>query len=345
MGGSMRGQKIALLKKAVNFVIKNLGPLDRLSIITFSTSSHRLTPLKRMTQAGQAETLRAVDSIQADGSTNIIAGLKSARKVLALRREMNPDSSIILLSDGHDTENPFIMSSLIQNALSNSLTARAPRYQIPVYTFGFGSDHDDIALHAISDGSGGSFSYIEAVEVIQDAFAQCLGGLLNVVAKEVEIQVHSVCPEVDREKNRILTAQGIAEAKKMAEREELDGARTMLEMKRRSVGQSDAEEVEDGATMSLFGQAGMVAQCKSSSHTYVGGGRTLAFSAQSSHQNQRAAAQILLPAGHSTVFGAALTSGAPGGNESGFQTSFIQQMVTKSQQERQASDQNQGTDH
>ncbi|KAH9616890.1 hypothetical protein KSS87_021767 [Heliosperma pusillum] len=448
VSGSMYGQKIALLKQAVNFVIKNLGPTDRLSIITFSTNSERLTPLKRMTEAGQADTLRAVASIREGGSTNIIAGLQTAVKVLDQRREKNPVTSIILLSDGQDTDNFDFMSCLNrlpQTIRSNAVGSGqnpAPSDKIPVYTFGFGADHDARALHAISDGSGGTFSYIEAIEVIQDAFAQCLGGLLSVVAQEVEIQVHSgsaevriksissgrykntidsfgsqhgvvyvgdiyadeekqflvylsvpearetsttkllqvkcsyknplstekiesntaraeirrplkeelseedkqVSLEVDREKNRISIAQGIAEAQKMAERGELDGARTLLEQRRRSVKQSYAGKVEDGATMSLFGQAGVVAHCMSSTQAYVGGGRAFALSAQSSHQYQRAAAQMLQPAFPFASFGAAPASAAPGGNAFGFQTSFMQQMVNKSQQERQGSDQNQATD-
>ncbi|XP_074300393.1 E3 ubiquitin-protein ligase WAV3-like [Silene latifolia] len=439
VSGSMYGNKIALLKQAVNFVIRNLGPTDRLSIITFSTYSHRLTPLTRMTQAGQADTLRAVHSIRADGSTNIIAGLQTAVQVLDQRRQKNPVTSIILLSDGQDTDNRNFMSclnrlpqSIRSNAVGSDLNPTLPSDKIPVYTFGFGSDHDASALHAISDGSGGTFSYIEAIEVIQDAFAQCLGGLLSVVAQEVEIQVHSgisgrpdvkiksipsggykntidsfngqhgviyvgdvyadeekqflvylsvpplttkllevkcsyknpvsnekiesnteraeirrplkeelseedkrVCLEVDREKNRITIAEGITQAQEMAERGDLDEAREILELSRCSVRHSYAGEVEDSVTMSLFGQAGRVVQSMRTEESYRGGGRAFALSAQSSHQYQRAAAQMLQPVP---------ASGDPVGDEFGFRTSYMEQMVKKSQQERQGSGQDQGTD-
>ncbi|KAH9616891.1 hypothetical protein KSS87_021768, partial [Heliosperma pusillum] len=144
VSGSMYGDKIALLKQAVNFIIKNLGPTDRLSIITFSTYSRRLTPLTRMTHSGQVDTLRAVGNIWADGSTNIIAGLQTAVQVLDQRRQKNPVTSILLLSDGEDTDNRDFMSCL--NRLPQSIRSNAvgsglnptPSDKIPIYTFGFG---------------------------------------------------------------------------------------------------------------------------------------------------------------------------------------------------------------
>ncbi|KAL6198573.1 hypothetical protein ACLB2K_028362 [Fragaria x ananassa] len=63
--------------------------------------------------------------------------------------------------------------------------------EIPVHTFGFGNDHDASIMHAISDASGGTFSYTESVGMIQDSFALCIGGLLSVVAQELRLTVRS----------------------------------------------------------------------------------------------------------------------------------------------------------
>ncbi|XP_074309955.1 E3 ubiquitin-protein ligase WAV3-like [Silene latifolia] len=397
VSGSMYGKKLALLKQAVSFVINNLGPTDRLSIITFSTHARRLTPLTRMTEAGRADTLRIVDMIRSEGSTNIIAGLKTAVKVLDQRRQKNPVNSVILLSDGQDTENRNFISCL--NRLPQSIRSNASAVETgvkpgpnvaQVYTFGFGADHDSKALHAISDGAGGTFSYIEAIEVIQDAFALCLGGLLSVVAQEVEVQVSSgssevriknivsgrynnkvdafgsqsgvvyvgdvyadeekqflvylsvpqsekddnklievrcsykdplldkiivsnivsaeirrplteelseedkrIELEVEREKNRVLIAEGIALAQEMAERLELDDARSLLEEKRNVVLQSYGGQIKDETTMSFYDQAGMVKDRMLNRQTYLGVGRAYAFSTQLSHMYQRAATQVL----------------------------------------------------
>ncbi|XP_023638952.1 uncharacterized protein LOC111830663, partial [Capsella rubella] len=69
--------------------------------------------------------------------------------------------------------------------------------QIPVHSFGFGSDHDASVMHSVSELSGGTFSFIESESVIQDALAQCIGGLLSVaVLQELRVDIEGMCPNV-----------------------------------------------------------------------------------------------------------------------------------------------------
>ncbi|EFJ25677.1 hypothetical protein SELMODRAFT_99409 [Selaginella moellendorffii] len=58
--------------------------------------------------------------------------------------------------------------------------------RVPVHTFGFGSDHDPEAMLSIAEATGGSFCYVQEEFAVQHAFAQFIGGLLSVVAQEVE---------------------------------------------------------------------------------------------------------------------------------------------------------------
>ncbi|KAI3450585.1 hypothetical protein Pfo_007250 [Paulownia fortunei] len=182
VSGSMAGTKLALLKRAMGFVIQNLGPLDRLSVIAFSSTARRLFPLRRMTDTGRHEALQAVNSLSSNGGTNIAEALRKGAKVLTDCKWKNPISSIILLSDGQDTYTNRTPSggntrSDYQSLLPVSMHHNsASRLHIPIHAFGFGSDHDAVSMHLISENSGGTFSFIEAESVIQDAFAQCIGG-------------------------------------------------------------------------------------------------------------------------------------------------------------------------
>ncbi|KAJ4784422.1 Zinc finger (C3HC4-type RING finger) family protein [Rhynchospora pubera] len=195
VSGSMAGAKLNLLKQAMNFVIQNLGPADRLSIISFSSRARRLNRLTRMSNEGMQQALDAVNSLTAGGGTNIAEGLKKGAKVLEERQYKNPVNSIILLSDGQDTYTVFSHSS--QGSGSNYDCLLPPSIlhpsgrPIPIHTFGFGSDHDSLAMHRIAEASGGTFSFIEDASCIQDAFAQCIGGLLSVVAQETHITLES----------------------------------------------------------------------------------------------------------------------------------------------------------
>ncbi|KAI3839932.1 hypothetical protein MKW92_016096 [Papaver armeniacum] len=182
ISGSMTGTKIKLLKRAMGFVIENLGPSDRLSVISFSSDARRLFPLLLMTDSGKQYALQAVNSLVAGGGTNIVEGLKKGTKVIEDRGQKNPVYSIMLLSDGQDSYTKEINVKEIS------------RLQIPVHTFGFGADHDPVMLHSIAEGSKGTFSFIEAEGLIQDAFAQCIGGLLSVVVQDLQVHIQSLDP-------------------------------------------------------------------------------------------------------------------------------------------------------
>lgn len=220
VSGSMAGSKLFLLKRAVCFVIENLGPADRLSIVSFSQSAHRIFPLRKMTDGGREDARLAVNSLYADGGTDIVMGLKEGAWVLEERRERNPVASIILLSDGKDTYNWDQIPSHRRQQNQNSADCTQvleylkllpvslcpnnresqnedPQPTFPVHAFGLGADHDPSVMHAISDASGGTFSFIESVGIMQDAFARCIGGLLSVVARELRLTVASISPGVE----------------------------------------------------------------------------------------------------------------------------------------------------
>ncbi|XP_045827920.1 E3 ubiquitin-protein ligase WAV3 [Trifolium pratense] len=202
VSGSMLGTKLALLKRAMGFVIQNMGPSDRLSVIAFSSTARRIFPLRRMTEIGRQEALQAVNSLVSNGGTNIAEGLRKGAKVFSDRRCKNPVCSIILLSDGQDTytvnTRPNVgtgYQSLVPNTIHRNNGGIGS--QIPVHAFGFGADHDATSMHSISEISGGTFSFIEAEDVIQDAFAQCIGGLLSVVVQELQLEIACVHPRLE----------------------------------------------------------------------------------------------------------------------------------------------------
>lgn len=201
VSGSMVGNKLALLKQAMGFVIDNLGPGDRLCVISFSSGASRLMRLSRMTDAGKAHAKRAVGSLSARGGTNIGAALRKAAKVLDDRLYRNAVESVILLSDGQDTytvpprggyDRDANYDALVPPSLVRSDAGGGGGRAPPVHTFGFGKDHDAAAMHTIAEVTGGTFSFIENEAAIQDGFAQCIGGLLSVAVQELRLDVACV---------------------------------------------------------------------------------------------------------------------------------------------------------
>ncbi|KAM0829994.1 hypothetical protein ACQ4PT_066511 [Festuca glaucescens] len=168
ISGSMRGHKLELLKRAMGFVINNLEPADRISVVSFSDQASRLIRLVRMSDQGKADAKRAVQSLVAHGGTNIGEGLCVAAQVLDDRRHRNAVASIMLLSNGQDafTEGRNHAANYI-NLVPSSLTYNGSGNRTPVvHTFGFGADHDAAAMHTIAESTGGTFSFVEDEAVI-----------------------------------------------------------------------------------------------------------------------------------------------------------------------------------
>ncbi|TKV94025.1 hypothetical protein SEVIR_9G249300v4 [Setaria viridis] len=195
VSGSMNGQKLELVKRAMCFVVDQLGPADRLSVVTFSDAAWRITHLARMSAAGKAAAKLAVERLVVVGGTNIGQGLLVGTQVLLGRRHRNAVASMILLSDGQDTCLPPAIAQPNGGVAKSYASLVPPSFASagsrpgPIHTFGFGADHDAAAMHAIAEATGGTFSFVQDQAAIQDSFARCVGGLLSVAVQETRVAV------------------------------------------------------------------------------------------------------------------------------------------------------------
>jgi uncharacterized protein YegL len=167
VSGSMVGMKLALLKQAMGFVIGNLGPRDRLCIISFSSGS-----------------------LAAGGGTNIREALRRAARMSA--GTGTPSPVVVLLSDGQDTYT--VPGQWGHDANYDALVppfacTSTGRGTAPVHTLRLGTDHDAAAMHTVAEATGRTFSFVEDEADMQDAFAQCIGGLLSVVVQGLRVDV------------------------------------------------------------------------------------------------------------------------------------------------------------
>ncbi|KQJ87619.1 uncharacterized protein LOC112272381 [Brachypodium distachyon] len=175
VSGSMADPKnLGSMKQAMRFVIMKLNPVDRLCVVTFNNRGTRQCVLRSVTGAGQKELLAIVDRLDAHGGSNIESGLVKAKEVLAGRRRTEArTANVILISDGGQTANDAIDVDLEDAG---------------VYTFGVGKHSADELLNAIATKSpGGTFSTVREGSDLTTPFAQVLGGLLTVVAQDVEL--------------------------------------------------------------------------------------------------------------------------------------------------------------
>jgi len=61
-----------------------------------------------------------------------------------------------------------------------------------INTFGFGEGHNESLLQAIAEHGRGMYAFVKNAEVISETFAECLGGLVSVVAQNITLRVESL---------------------------------------------------------------------------------------------------------------------------------------------------------
>uniref|UniRef100_A0A0E0FBP4 VWFA domain-containing protein n=2 Tax=Oryza TaxID=4527 RepID=A0A0E0FBP4_9ORYZ len=178
VSGSMKEHgKLEKMKTALLFVVKKLSDVDRLSIVTFSDGPDKVCPLRFVTESSMDGFKVLVDGLSAHGWTNIRGGLEMGIQVVAGRRlSAGRVAAMMLMSDG------------VQNRGGDAREVNLG--SLPVYTFGFGADHDPTVLNAIATKSvGGVFNFVKDQVSLSKNFSQPLAGLLTVVVQELQLTV------------------------------------------------------------------------------------------------------------------------------------------------------------
>ncbi|KAJ3703959.1 hypothetical protein LUZ61_007664 [Rhynchospora tenuis] len=182
ISGSMAGDKMGEMKIAMLFVMTKLSLVDRLSIVVYSNEAKRLCPLRQITENSKLELKYLIEGCLANGGTNMEQGLRMGLSILKDRTcSRGRVGAIIFMSDGMEGDGFKVGVSNASNVEVGDVT---------VHTFGFGYEHDPKVLKAIADHSrGGTYSDF-GLGKLSLGFAQCLGGLLSVVAQDLTLVVH-----------------------------------------------------------------------------------------------------------------------------------------------------------
>ncbi len=186
--GSMKGEKIAQAKDALEFILNNLHEDDRFNIVTFSTGVHSYARGLRPAD----ERRRALDfvrEINARGGTNINRALLTALDMTATGRPQ----LIIFLTDGLATEGEVETDNIIANV------AKAAPTDVRLFTFGVGYDVNTILLDTLAEQHRGASSYVEPGENIEDEvssfYAKISTPLLSNISLDFgEIEVEDTYP-------------------------------------------------------------------------------------------------------------------------------------------------------
>lgn len=184
--GSMEGEKLELVKRAVAFGVNQLAPDDRAAIVIYDDRVQTLVPSARMTGDAKTQAALALGRVRAGGSTALGEGwLTGCRLAAAVAAELGGDllTRALLLTDGLANVGITDPHELIGHA------TELRRRGVTTTSFGVGSDFDEQLLRGLAEAGGGNFYFIDRAEQIPDFFAGELGELLTVVAEDVALEL------------------------------------------------------------------------------------------------------------------------------------------------------------
>ena len=185
VSASMDGDKLKLVQKTLDFMLTQLAQIDRVSIISFNSTCKKILPLTIMNDLGKRKASGSILTLYASGGTNIVDALDYGINIAVNRNIENNSTAIILLTDGTDNDS----STAYERAKSCISFYQSANISYTLHCFGYGKDHDDKTLSGIAEIKNGGFYYIEKIESIASAFANCLGELLSVMAIDVQISL------------------------------------------------------------------------------------------------------------------------------------------------------------
>lgn len=183
VSGSMNSMdKLPLVKQGLILLINHLRPIDKLSIVTYAGSTRVVYEGGDSTD--KTELLRAIDQLQAGGSTAGASGIDLAYKVAKRQFIADGNNRIILASDGD-----FNVGISDVDALKNMISEKRDEgIFLSVLGFGSGNLRDDV-MSTLAQNGNGVYYYIDSMKEAEKVFLTQLGGTMITVAKDVKLQV------------------------------------------------------------------------------------------------------------------------------------------------------------
>jgi Ca-activated chloride channel family protein len=183
VSGSMRiDSRLGMVKKALKILVDNLNEDDRVGIAVYASRGQKI--LDHTSVKDKDKILYAIESLRTSGSTYAEEGLKIGYKMASENFKKGAINRIILCSDG---------VANVGRTGADEILREIKKYVeqgITLTTVGFGMDnYNDVLMEKLGDKGNGHFAYVDNLEQAKRIFMQNLTGTLQVIARDVKIQV------------------------------------------------------------------------------------------------------------------------------------------------------------
>jgi hypothetical protein len=165
--------RLDICKNGAITIVETLSNQDRLSVVKFSDTGNTVLPLTPMTVAGRANAKTIINSLSAEGGTNIWDGLLHAMNTI---KGSTRNAHIMLLTDGEPSSNPPRGYTAAMKAWKASNDSN---YSAIISTFGFTYGLNSEILEEIAIEGGGMYSFIPDAGFVGTTFIHAISNALT----------------------------------------------------------------------------------------------------------------------------------------------------------------------
>jgi Ca-activated chloride channel family protein len=183
VSGSMdQSNKLPLLKSSLKVLLDQLKPQDKVGIVVYAGNAGTVL---EPTSAAEKETIsKALDKLQAGGSTAGGAGIELAYKLAQENFIKGGNNRVVLATDGD-----FNVGISSEKDLE-TLIEEKRKTGIFLTCLGYGmGNYKDNRLEILADKGNGNYAYIDNLQEANKFLGREFAGSMYAIAKDVKIQI------------------------------------------------------------------------------------------------------------------------------------------------------------
>ncbi|MBI5508523.1 MAG: VWA domain-containing protein [Deltaproteobacteria bacterium] len=189
VSGSMaEAGKLDYVKQGLLTMVAELGPEDRLALVTYSTTA-RVVEASRLVD-DRAVFEEAINALQPNGSTNLYDGMVLGYEQVLANASAYSLPRVMLLSDG------LANTGISDSAQIVSKSASYNDQGIGITTVGVGLDFNQTLMRTLAEQGGGNFYFIENPAKVTAVFKDELDFLVTPLANDLQVTL-ALAPGID----------------------------------------------------------------------------------------------------------------------------------------------------
>jgi len=183
VSGSMMGpDRLDLIKAGFKLLVEQLRPQDKVAIVVYAGAAGIVLPATPGSQKDRI--IRALEGLQAGGSTAGGAGIKLAYNIAKENFKPAGNNRVILATDGD------FNVGVSSNAELERLIEEKRETGIFLTVLGFGMGNlKDSRMEQLADKGNGNYAYVDTILEAKKVFVNEFGGTLFTIAKDVKLQL------------------------------------------------------------------------------------------------------------------------------------------------------------